>query len=148
MDVPLPRETPPMPKLNSVLETALYVDDLARARAFYEGDLGLPLLFDNQRMCAFDIGGASVLLLFLRGASADDMPTPGGTIPGHDGQGPLHIGFAISAEELAAWEERLRERRIPITSRVTWSRGGTSVYFHDPDGHLLELATPGLWAIY
>jgi len=27
-------------------------------------------------------------------------------------------------------------------------RGGHSIYFRDPDGHLLELATPGLWAIY
>lgn len=137
-----------MPKLNSVLETALYVDDLTRSRAFYHDGLGLPLLLENQRMCALDVGGRSVLLLFLRGASAQDMTTPGGTIPGHDGQGPLHMAFGISAEELEAWEERLRERQIPIVSRVTWSRGGTSVYFHDPDGHVLELATPGLWATY
>ena len=25
---------------------------------------------------------------------------------------------------------------------------GNSVYFRDPDGHLLELATPGLWWVY
>ncbi|MGO4524600.1 VOC family protein [Microvirga sp. 2MCAF35] len=137
-----------MPTLNAVLETALYVDDLSRARAFYEEDLGLRMLFGNQRMCALDVGGKSVLLLFLRGASREDMSTPGGTIPGHDGQGPLHIGFAVSADELAAWEKRLQERDIPIESRTTWSRGGTSVYFRDPDGHLLELATPGLWEIY
>jgi catechol 2,3-dioxygenase-like lactoylglutathione lyase family enzyme len=137
-----------MPKLNSVLETALYVDDLARAKAFYEGNLGLPLLLENQRMCALDVGGRSVLLLFLRGGSAEDMTTPGGTIPGHDGHGPLHLAFAISAEELAAWEEKLRERSIPIVSKVTWPRGGASVYFHDPDGHVLELATPGLWTTY
>lgn len=137
-----------MPQLNSVLETALYVDDLMRARAFYEGDLGLPLLFENQRMCAFDVGGRSVLLLFLRGGSVEDMQAPGGTIPGHDGQGPLHIGFAISADQLVSWEEKLHARDIPIASKVTWSRGGTSIYFHDPDGHVLELATPGLWATY
>ncbi|MBA1155607.1 VOC family protein [Microvirga mediterraneensis] len=137
-----------MPTLNAVLETALYVDDLTRARAFYEEALGLRALFGNQRMCAFDVGGKSVLLLFLRGASREDMTTPGGTIPGHDGQGPLHIGFAVSADELPAWERRLAERGIPIESRTTWSRGGTSVYFRDPDGHLLELATPGLWETY
>ncbi|EIM27144.1 lactoylglutathione lyase-like lyase [Microvirga lotononidis] len=139
---------PPMPTLNAVLETALYVDDLSRARAFYEEALGLKVLFGNQRMCAFDVGGKSVLLLFLRGASREDMSTPGGTIPGHDGQGPLHIGFAVSADELPAWESRLQEKGIPVESRTTWSRGGTSVYFRDPDGHLLELATPGLWETY
>lgn len=137
-----------MPRLTAILETALYVDDLARARSFYGEDLELPLLFENPRMCAFDVGGRSVLLLFLRGASAEDMTTPGGTIPGHDGQGPLHMGFAVSADELAVWEERLRERGIPVASKVTWSRGGTSLYFHDLDGHVLELATPGLWATY
>jgi catechol 2,3-dioxygenase-like lactoylglutathione lyase family enzyme len=30
----------------------------------------------------------------------------------------------------------------------TGPRGGHSIYFRDPDGHLLELATPGLWAGY
>ena len=33
-------------------------------------------------------------------------------------------------------------------ARTSWSRGGRSIYFRDPDGHLLELATPGLWAVY
>jgi catechol 2,3-dioxygenase-like lactoylglutathione lyase family enzyme len=31
---------------------------------------------------------------------------------------------------------------------MAWPRGGTSLYFRDPDGHLVELATPGLWSIY
>ena len=41
--------------------------------------------------------------------------------------------------------------RRPISlSRAApkWPRGGESVYFRDPDGHLLELATPGLWPGY
>ena len=37
---------------------------------------------------------------------------------------------------------------IAIEGRTDWSRGGHSIYFRDPDGHLLELATPGLWTIY
>jgi catechol 2,3-dioxygenase-like lactoylglutathione lyase family enzyme len=31
---------------------------------------------------------------------------------------------------------------------VRWPRGGESIYFRDPDGHLVELATPGLWDNY
>src|SRR6266702_2021059 len=27
-------------------------------------------------------------------------------------------------------------------------RGGSSIYFRDPDNHSVELATPGLWSIY
>jgi catechol 2,3-dioxygenase-like lactoylglutathione lyase family enzyme len=88
------------------------------------------------------------LLLFRRGASLETMTMPGGTIPPHDGSGPLHVAFAIAADELVTWEERLRDRGIPIEGRTDWRRGGRSIYFRDPDGHLLELATPGLWATY
>ncbi len=137
-----------MPKLKTILETALYVDDLSRAREFYEDTLGLNLLRADHRMCAFDVGGKSVLLLFLRGGSMQVMTVPGGTIPPHDGHGPLHMAFAIDAEELPAWEARFQEQGIVIEGRTSWSRGGQSLYFRDPDGHLLELATPGLWQIY
>ncbi len=136
------------PKLNGVVETALYVDDLARARDFYESILGLTPLFSDSRLCALDVGGRSVLLLFLRGSTLETVVMPGGTIPPHDGAGPIHLGLAITAEDLPAWEERLRSHGIVIEGRATWRRGGTSLYFRDPDGHLLELLTPGLWAIY
>ena len=136
------------PKLAGVVETALYVDDLARARAFYEGVLGLAPLFADGRLCAFDVGGRSVLLLFLRGSTLETVTMPGGTIPPHDGAGPLHVGLAIAAEDLPAWEERLSAHGVAVEGRATWPRGGTSLYVRDPDGHLVELLTPGLWAIY
>ncbi|MBM6593236.1 VOC family protein [Microvirga pudoricolor] len=136
-----------MPQLDAILETALYVDDLPRSRRFYEA-LGLRILRADERMCAFDVGGRSILLLFLRGSTQGTVVMPGGTIPPHDGHGPLHIAFAVTAEDLAAWENVLQDRNIDIEGRAAWSRGGRSVYFRDPDGHLLELATPGLWETY
>ncbi len=140
--------TPTVPKLNGVLETALYVDDLERAARFYEQVLELPVLTSDARFRAYDVGGRSVLLLFHRGATLDTVHLPGGTIPPHDGHGPLHIAFAISADELPVWTERLAAHKIEIEGRTNWPRGGHSIYFRDPDGHLLELATPGIWAIY
>ena len=136
-----------MPKLDRVLETALYVDDLDRAAAFYTELFDVSSLYADERLRAFAVG-ASVLLLFRRGASLQTMSMPGGTIPPHDGSGPVHVAFAIAADELVPWEERLRDRGIPVEGRTDWSRGGRSIYFRDPDGHLLELATPGLWRIY
>jgi catechol 2,3-dioxygenase-like lactoylglutathione lyase family enzyme len=135
-------------KLDRVIETCLYVDDLDRAGRFYEHVLGLTGLTRDARFRAYDVGGQSVLLLFQRGATLETVHMPGGTIPPHDGHGPLHMAFAIAAEALPQWERRLRERGIEIEGRTDWSRGGHSIYFRDPDGHLLELATPGLWAIY
>src|SRR6185436_17824078 len=134
------------PKLGRVLETALYVDDLGRAARFYEEVLVLAVLTSDQRFRAYDVGGISVLLVFQRGATLQTVSMPGGTIPPHDGHGPLHIAFAVGKDALAAWEKRLGEHGVAVEGRTDWSRGGHSIYFRDPDGHLLELATPGLWA--
>jgi catechol 2,3-dioxygenase-like lactoylglutathione lyase family enzyme len=136
-----------MPKLEGVLETALYTDDMERARAFYEGTLGLQPIFSDSRLTAYGVAKGSVLLIFKRGAAKDTATIPGGTIPGHDGAGPLHVAFAIGKDEMAEWETHLAAR-VVIEGETKWSRGGRSVYFRDPDGHLLELATPGLWTVY
>lgn len=137
-----------MPILNGILETALYVDDLDRAARFYEGVLGLTPLTTDPRLRSYDVAGRSVLLLFRRGETLKTVTLPGGTIPPHDGHGPLHIAFAVGTDELPAWEERLRRHGVAVEGRTRWPRGGDSIYFRDPDGHLLELATPGIWAIY
>jgi catechol 2,3-dioxygenase-like lactoylglutathione lyase family enzyme len=136
------------PKLDRVIETCLYVDDLGRAAAFYEDVLGLAAMTSDARFRAYDVGGKSVLLLFRRGATLETVRMPGGTIPPHDGHGPLHIAFAVSAGELSDWEARLDRHGVAIEGRTKWSGGGRSVYFRDPDRHLVEFATPGLWAIY
>ena len=137
-----------VPQIAGVLETVLYVDDLDRARSFYERVLGLARIYTDQRLNAYDVGGRGVLLLFHRGQSLHTVELPGGTIPPHDGHGPVHIAFSIAADALPIWEERLRAEGIAIEGRTKWPRGGRSVYFRDPDGHLLELATPGLWPGY
>ena len=56
-----------MPRLDRVLETVLYVDDFDRACPFYEQILGLPAIYTDQRLHAYDVGGNGVLLLFRRG---------------------------------------------------------------------------------
>jgi catechol-2,3-dioxygenase len=136
-----------MPRIDGVLETALYFDDLDRAQAFYEDVLGLSRIYADDRLRGYAVG-KTVLLLFARGASRETMRLPGGTIPPHDGTGPLHMAFAVSAEELPRWEAHLAEHDVAIQGRTDWPRGGKSIYFRDPEGHLVEFATPGLWANY
>lgn len=132
------------PVVEGVLETALYVDDLASASAFYEDVIGLRPIFGDSRLAAFDAGRHGVLLLFLRGSTLETVHMPGGSIPPHDGRGPLHLAFAIATDALPAWEAHLAAKDVPIESRTRWPRG-QSLYFRDPAGHLVELATPGLW---
>lgn len=137
------------PGINGVVETALYADDFPGAVAFYREVLGLPpMIGDGVRFQSFDSGGGRVLLLFKRGATLEPTTTPGGVIPPHNGSGPLHVGFAIAAASYDAWRARLIASGIPIESEGTWSRGGRSLYFRDPDGNLLELITPGIWPVY
>ncbi|WP_442753636.1 VOC family protein [Methylocystis sp. JAN1] len=129
-----------------VLETALYVDDLERAGRFYGDTLGLAPMAQDSRMWAMDCGPASVLLLFRRGATLEPVELAGGRIPPHDGHGPAHLAFAIEAEDLPAWKTRLADCGVAIEATMKWPRGGESLYFRDPDNHLVELASPGVWA--
>jgi catechol 2,3-dioxygenase-like lactoylglutathione lyase family enzyme len=130
------------PKSEGLLESALYVVDVAASARFYERIFGFPIVSNfGERGCALQAGERQVLLLFKKGASRL-------TTSPHDGDGELHIAFAVSAAELANWELWLEENGIDVEERRTWDLGGQSVYFRDPDRHLLEIATPGVWSVY
>ena len=137
-----------MPAFTGIIESCLYVEDLERATDFYEQVLGLRRIADDDRFAAYSVADRDVLLLFKKGASIEAFHFSGGMIPPHGGNGHNHLAFSVSAEELDAWERKLTEENIEIEGRVHWPAGGNSIYFRDPDGNLLELATPGLWSIY
>ena len=130
------------PKTAGILESSLYVADVARSARFYETIFGFRVISDfAERGCAMQAGDRQVLLLFKKGGSRD-------MVSAHDGDGELHIAFAIAADELAAWEAWLAENGIAVEEKRAWELGGASLYFRDPDRHLLEVATPGVWSIY
>ncbi len=131
-----------------VKETCLDVADLTRAARFYRELFGFETIEGDDRFCALSVAGQHVLLLFLRGATTRPVRTPGGMIPPHGTSGVSHVGFAVPKESLPQWEAMLREHGVAIESKVTWPLSGASLYFHDPDGHLIELLTPGTWSIY
>jgi catechol 2,3-dioxygenase-like lactoylglutathione lyase family enzyme len=130
------------PRTEGILESSLYVDDVTRSAQFYEKVFGFRVISDfAPRGCAMGAGPRQVLLLFMKGGSRA-LETP------HDGEGQLHLAFAIQAEELAVWEDWLAENGILVEEKRTWELGGRSIYFRDPDRHLIEIATPGVWSIY
>jgi catechol 2,3-dioxygenase-like lactoylglutathione lyase family enzyme len=130
------------PKTEGILESSLYVDDVAGSAQFYEKIFGFRIVSDfGERGCAMQAGNRQILLLFKKGGSRT-IQSP------HDGDGELHLAFAISASELANWEAWLAKNEIAVEEKHTWERGGQSLYFRDPDRHLIEVATPGVWSIY
>ena len=136
------QEGPMPPKTNGVLESSLYVSDLPRSVRFYQETFGFSVISEfGERGCAMQAGAHQVLLLFKKGASRA-IQSP------HDGDGELHLAFGIPSSELASWESWLQARRIPVEEKRTWELGGSSLYFRDPDRHLIELATPGTWSVY
>ncbi len=136
------------PPLQRMLEFGLYVDYVERAADFYARVFGFRALMLNERIGVLDVEGKQILLLFKHGASTEPMKVPGGVIPPHDGEGTSHIAFAIQERDVSHWEGWLREQALEIESKVAWEEGGQSLYFRDLDGHLLELATPGVWETY
>ena len=133
------------PAVEGLLETSLYAGDIKATAAFYRDLFRFKALVESPRLVAFEVAERHVLLVFQAGATEDDLVDARGTIPGHDGRGRLHLALSIAANDLDPWRDRLAERAIAIAGEYHWPRGGTSLYFRDPDGALVELATPGLW---
>ena len=136
------------PPLQGMLEFSLYVKDVSAAADFYHLLFGFPVLVSKERMAALDVEGKQILLLFKYGASSEPVDMPGGVLPPHDSEGTSHVAFAIVESDVERWDGWLREHAVEVESKVEWDRGGRSLYFRDPDGHLLELVTPGVWETY
>jgi catechol 2,3-dioxygenase-like lactoylglutathione lyase family enzyme len=130
-----------------VLETCLYVDDLARAERFYADVLGLQFVSRQEGRHVFFRCGQAMVLLFNPLASRVENSHDGLQIPTHGAMGPGHVAFAVGESELAGWEAHLQSHGITIERKIDWPGGGRSLYFRDPAGNSLELATPQIWGL-
>jgi catechol 2,3-dioxygenase-like lactoylglutathione lyase family enzyme len=131
-----------IPRIEHLLEAALYVDDLERAETFYRDKLGMELLGKERGRHVFFRAGQGVLLLFNPETTQKDGP-----FPAHGTKGAGHAALGISADSLDTWRKRLLEQGVSIEKEITWPRGGKSFYFRDPAGNSVELVTPGCWGL-
>lgn len=108
---------------------------------FYEGVLGMPLVFSQPNLDVpeeehlyFDPGDGRLITFFVRPTRVND-PTPN-----PEGIGNVHhLAFTVSRATYTQVAKRLNERGIKNTGPI--DRGFMdSIYFRDPDGQLLELA--------
>ncbi|MEM8792178.1 MAG: VOC family protein [Pseudomonadota bacterium] len=108
---------------------------------FWEGVLGMPFVFEQPNLdepeinhLYFDPGDGRLITIFT-----EESRSPEGPVPDHTGS-THHIAFNVS---LATWQmalERLTERGIrhsgPVDRGFMWS-----LYFREPCGHRIELAS-------
>jgi catechol 2,3-dioxygenase-like lactoylglutathione lyase family enzyme len=130
-------------KAQRILETCLYVDDLPRAERFYCDVLGLVLESRQEGRHVFLQCGQQMLLLFNPLASRESAEH----FPPHGSFGAGHVAFGVRESELPAWIQWLEQHGVGIEKVIHWPEGGRSLYFRDPPGNSVELATPKIWGI-
>jgi catechol 2,3-dioxygenase-like lactoylglutathione lyase family enzyme len=133
---------------SGILESALYVDDLDAAEAFYGGILGLGRITRAEGRHVFFRCGEGVLLLFIAAATevppAPDARLP---VPPHGTRGPGHLCFRASREEIGEWKDRLAGHGVAIEADFEWPSGGRSIYVRDPAGNSIEFAEAKIWGL-
>jgi len=134
------------PPLGGVFETALYTEDLGAAERFYSDVLGLKKIFSMPERLLTYRSQDSILLIFnSRRTTTERVVINGGDVPLHGTKGAGHVAFRVAEVEMAAWRTRFRDASVAIESEVIWPNGARSIYFRDPAGNSLELATPNMW---
>lgn len=126
--------------IDNLFESHLSVADLQRSMAFYGDILGLQLaqLITERKVAFYWIGAKrdSMLGIWEVGTSPQKMS--------------LHIAFSVTLQDILEAPGRLRAANIvprdfvgnptdePVV--IAWMPAA-SLYFHDPDGNLLEFLT-------
>ncbi|MGH7145711.1 MAG: VOC family protein [Planctomycetota bacterium] len=130
-------------RIVKIKETCLYVGDLDRTEVFYTQVLGAEFVARQPGRHVFFRLGETMLLCFI---AATTRAEPGQSA--HGATGSQHVAFEIPADEYEPWKVRLSAAGVAILHETDWKPGVRSFYFHDPDGHLLELIQPGLWEAF
>jgi len=123
--------------IRDLFETHLTVADLTRSMSFFGETLGLELaqVFPERRAAFYWIGRdrKSMLGLWETGSAPQRMS--------------LHVAFTVELSDLLNAPQRLRAANViprdfagdPIDEPVVLAwMPAASLYFHDPDGNLLE----------
>jgi catechol 2,3-dioxygenase-like lactoylglutathione lyase family enzyme len=128
------------PAIETIVETAIYADDLPRTAEFYRTVLGLKVIAEEPGRHVFFEAGDRVLLVFRPQATLQ-----GDLLPAHGAHGPGHVALGVAAGALPTWREWLTRHGVAIEKEMTWPLGGESFYFRDPAGNSVELVIRGIW---
>ncbi|MFM9837118.1 MAG: VOC family protein [Cyclobacteriaceae bacterium] len=123
-----------------IKETCLYFQDLEKAKEFYHGLLGLPVISHVEDKHIFFRAGSSVLLCF----NPDDSKQKKSPPP-HFVEGNYHFALEVERNDYQKYKEEIAQKKIPIIDIVIWKNGQKSFYFNDPVGNVVEIVPKGIW---
>ena len=123
------------------METCLYAENLEAAEEFYGRVLGLAPFAKVKGRHVFFRFGEGVFLIFNPNATT----LTSGDVPPYGARGPGHVAFQIEDDEVDGWRSHLKKLGVEIEQEKVGSSGGRSLYFRDPAGNSLELATAEVW---
>ena len=118
-------------KIHELNHVAIHVADVERSGAFYRGVLRLEMI----PRPAFDFPGA-----WFRLGTNQELHLIGRR------NGPVSPAnannhFALRVDDLAVWEEHLKQAGAEFRPKKQRPDGAWQVYVRDPDGHFIELFT-------
>lgn len=135
-------------RIQKILETCIYAEDLEAAAGFYGEMLELEQISREENRHIFYKCGDGMLLIFNPShTSTEQTFVNGSPVPLHGAKGPGHLALAVKEHDIPKWKERLISYDIEIESEVNWPNGCKSIYFRDPSGNSVELVSPGLWGM-
>ena len=126
--------------IKSVKETCIYCKDLEKAKSFYHGLMGLPVIGEVENKHIFFRAGDSVLLCF----NPDDSRLKESP-PAHFAEGKYHFAFEVSLDDYPRHKQEVLEKGINIIDVLIWKNGLESFYFNDPAGNVVEIVPEGVW---
>ena len=120
--------------IHSINHITFSVSSLEKSVRFYQQVFGATLLMQGKYMAYLDLGG-----LWLALNVQADIPRQ------EIKQSYTHLAFTLAFEDLLAMEQRLNLLGVSLRPGRKRDEGeGQSLYFADPDGHLLEFHTGDL----
>jgi catechol 2,3-dioxygenase-like lactoylglutathione lyase family enzyme len=114
-----------MIQTNGIDHLVLHVQDVARAKKFYTELLGMTVYRENEGQAFLHCGQQGVALFKKRG----DAPLT-------SGNDLNHLALTVASGTYETLKAELENNGVTVTGRPGEER---CIYFHDPDGHRLQL---------
>lgn len=126
-------------KLNGIVETVIYAEDLAECKDFYEHVLKLKSYAYQEANFLFFKIGDTMLLFFNPEESRRNQD-----LPSHFGEGEQHFAFEVDEEDYEAWKNHVA-KFVEIEHEHKWPNGKLSFYFRDPQRNSVEIVMKSIW---